>query len=111
MWRGTGGNNTSARTLQIHHVESVSFGPVETSPIDVIHRDRGPSPRGSWAGRVGETAPVHRLPEHAASAEVVEAKALPVVERGRGVVCRVNGAAAGVCDRGVRFGERTKTRH
>ena len=80
VWRGTGGNNTSARTLQIHHVESVSFGPVETSPIDVIHRDRGLFAPGLLGMDVlGELHLFIDYPNRAASATVVEPRPLPVV--------------------------------
>ena len=80
VWRGTGSSNTSTRTLQIHHVESVWFGAVQTSPIDVIHRDRGPFAPGLLGMDVlGELHLFIDYPHREASATVVEAKALPVV--------------------------------
>lgn len=80
VWRGTGSSNTSTRTLQIHHVESVWFASVQTSPIDVIHRDRGAFTPGLLGMDVlGELHLFIDYPHREASATAVEPKELPVV--------------------------------
>lgn len=80
VWRGTGSSNTSPRTLQIHHVESVWLGPVQTSPIDVIHRDRGAFAPGLLGMDVlGELHLLIDYPHREASATAVEPRPLPVV--------------------------------